>query len=185
MIKMMNPSLCLTALLLVPGLTAIQASSIYIHSGTGSSTIPEYHTPGVYVATACTTPVLPTMTQGRGITITRSSTESCAPRKVCPPVVPRCAPVYVWQSSQVVLTSPAFGSSGRRETRTFEQLGHDWARDLRQDIVTWETFVEFVNKSVLHAFSQDREQFRRGFVGTYGMNADAAWDKALQDATNL
>lgn len=62
------------------------------------------------------------------------------------------------------------------------QLGHDWGQDVRSDIVTWDQFVAYVRQNLLNASATDRDDFRRGFVSSYGTNGEAAFDRAWQAA---
>ncbi len=62
------------------------------------------------------------------------------------------------------------------------QLGHDWGQDVRSDIVTWDQFVAYVRQNLLSASATDRDEFRRGFVSSYGTNGETAFDKAWQAA---
>jgi hypothetical protein len=52
---------------------------------------------------------------------------------------------------------------------------------LRQEIVPWEQFVSYV-KSLAGASAEARDEFRRGFASTYGSNAEAAFNKAMEAA---
>ena len=69
------------------------------------------------------------------------------------------------------------------DRRTYLQLGHDWAKDLRLDIVTWDQFVTYVKAYIVDAPAGARDDFRRGFVAGYGENGGAAIEKALKDAS--
>jgi len=72
--------------------------------------------------------------------------------------------------------------SANQPATTYYQLGHHWAQDLRQDIVTWDQFVASVQKWLTDATPGAREEFRRVFASAYGTNGDAALDKALVQA---
>jgi hypothetical protein len=61
-------------------------------------------------------------------------------------------------------------------------LGYHWARDLRQDIATWDGFVAYVKAHVLEADPKLQLEFERGFVHGYGVNGVEAFDKAMSDA---
>jgi hypothetical protein len=67
-------------------------------------------------------------------------------------------------------------------SRSSTTVGHDWAQDLRLDIVTWDQFVAYVKTNLASASVGARDDFRRGFVSAYGDNGDAAFAKALKDA---
>jgi len=64
----------------------------------------------------------------------------------------------------------------------YKQLGVQWAQDLRRNIVVWGQFVGYVKESVLTALPSDEAEFRKGFISAYGSNADAAFDKAAEQA---
>src|SRR5690349_16533174 len=121
------------------------ASSVYINVGYGSSTIPSYTTPRPFPSCAPTVVYgysnHPVVTSGRCISIVKPA----APCVVTPRPPVACAPTYIVPTSAVLdttcLPSSSFNPSS---TRNFEQLGGDWAHDLRQDIVTWDAFVDFL-----------------------------------------
>lgn len=62
------------------------------------------------------------------------------------------------------------------------QLGHDWANDLRNDVVSWNQFVEFMDDNIVRASRDEYNEFRDGFISTYGVNGEAAFKKAYQQA---
>ncbi len=64
----------------------------------------------------------------------------------------------------------------------YVQLGHDWARDVRQEIITWDQLVGYLKAQIANAPAGARDDFRRGFVAAYGSNGDAAFAKAMQQA---
>jgi hypothetical protein len=74
------------------------------------------------------------------------------------------------------------GYDQRTDNRNYLQLGHDWSRDLRLDIATWDQFVAYVKAYILNAPPTARDDFRRGFIAGYGVNAEAAFDKVLKQA---
>ncbi len=97
---------------------------------------------------------------------------------VNPPVV--VAPPQVVMAPVVAPPAPAMSAS-----TSFYRLGHDWARDLRDDVATRDQFIHYLRSNVLRLASVaagDVEEFRRGFVGAYEVNGDTAFDKALQAA---
>ena len=65
---------------------------------------------------------------------------------------------------------------------SYYQLGHDWAQDLRRNAVSWDQFVSYLNAYIVTATDSYREEFRHGFLDGYGINAAAAFDRALQQA---
>ena len=67
-------------------------------------------------------------------------------------------------------------------SRSSTTVGHDWAQDLRLDIVTWDQFITYMKTNLASASVGARDEFRRGFVSAYGDNGDAAFAKALKDA---
>jgi hypothetical protein len=62
------------------------------------------------------------------------------------------------------------------------QLGTQWAQDLRRDIVIWDGFVNYVRSNILTALPSDEAEFRKGFISAYGINAEAAFNKAAEQA---
>jgi hypothetical protein len=89
-------------------------------------------------------------------------------------------PVYYYPS-------PSYYGSGSYsvpvDSRTYLVLGHDWAKDLRLDIVTWDQFVAYVKTNIVNAPAGARDDFRRGFISGYGENGDDAFTKALKQAS--
>jgi len=65
----------------------------------------------------------------------------------------------------------------------YGQLGTDWGQDLRREIVTWGQFVQYLRATILTAAAAARDEFRRGFIASYGLNAEAAFDQALRQAS--
>ncbi len=64
----------------------------------------------------------------------------------------------------------------------YYRLGHDWGQDLRNDVVTWNQFVDYIRTRLLSLPEAERTQFRQGFIAGYGMNAGEALDKAWASA---
>ena len=79
---------------------------------------------------------------------------------------------------------PAGGGAGTASAPalTYYQIGHNWGQDLRQDIASWDQFRDFMKKSLANVSNAARDDFRRGFVDSYGTNGSAAFDKALDQA---
>lgn len=77
----------------------------------------------------------------------------------------------------VPVTLPSEVDSG------YGQLGTDWGQDLRREIVTWGQFVQYLRATVLTASAAARDEFRQGFIASYGLNAEAAFDEALRQAS--
>lgn len=65
---------------------------------------------------------------------------------------------------------------------SFYQLGHDWARDLRADVATLDQFVDYLEDHVIQASDADIKEFRSGFLSAYGVNGEAAFEKAFNRA---
>jgi len=65
---------------------------------------------------------------------------------------------------------------------SFYDMGHDWARDLRQDVVSRGQFVAFLRDNMLRVSNEDYRDFRNGFVEAYGSHGEAAFAKYYQDA---
>ncbi len=95
-------------------------------------------------------------------------------------------PVVVQPSpAPVVYQEPVAAPSVRMEpsrSHSFRLLGHDWAKDLREDVATRDQFIDYLKANVTKASNEDYEQFRKGFVAAYGVNGEAAFDKAFQQA---
>jgi hypothetical protein len=60
--------------------------------------------------------------------------------------------------------------------------GRMWAQDLRREVVTWDQFVEYCKANVISTSPVVFSEFRRGFIAGYGENAEAAFNKAVQQA---
>jgi len=93
-----------------------------------------------------------------------------------PVVVVRDAPTYV-EETRSVTTVPPVDS----EPSSY-RLGHDWAKDLRDDIVSRAQFVSFLKANITKSSTADYNEFRRGFIAAYGVNGEAAFTKAYQEA---
>jgi hypothetical protein len=61
-------------------------------------------------------------------------------------------------------------------------LGFTWGLDLRLRIVTWQQFVAAVKTFYPNTLPPSREEFRRGFIAGYAKNADAVFERAVQEA---
>jgi hypothetical protein len=97
-----------------------------------------------------------------------------------PVVIMQSPPPVYYNSAPVYSSSPT--PAPTEVSRTFYQLGHDWAKDLRNDIATWDQFVTYLKANISRADVRDYNDFRDGFVSTYGVNGQAAFDKAFQQA---
>jgi len=64
----------------------------------------------------------------------------------------------------------------------FYQLGHDWGRDLRDDVANRNQLVRFIRSNLLGVPSDEVTDFRNGFVSAYGVNGEAAFDRAYHQA---
>ena len=64
----------------------------------------------------------------------------------------------------------------------YSRQGHDWAKDLRDDVVTRDEFINYLRSNIVNASSSNFSEFRNGFITAYGVNGDAAFDKAFQKA---
>lgn len=95
-----------------------------------------------------------------------------------PPPYYYSGPVYYYPASSYSSSS----YSAPVDSPTYLVLGHDWAKDLRLDIVTWNQFVSYVETYIASAPAGACDDFRRGFVAAYGENGDAAFAKVLKDA---
>lgn len=95
--------------------------------------------------------------------------------------------VYVQPAQQVVVEQPTVVSSTTTSytsapESSFYRLGHDWAKDLRDDVISRDQLVSYLRSHVVRASTADYNEFRRGFIAAYGSNGEAAFDKAYQQA---
>ena len=63
---------------------------------------------------------------------------------------------------------------------SYYQLGRDWAKDLRNDVATWDQFVNYLRSTQYSTTGYT--QFREGFLSAYGIHGERAFDKAYQQA---
>jgi hypothetical protein len=95
-------------------------------------------------------------------------------------VRPQPQQVVVMQDPAPVYTTTT--NSVSEAPRTYQQLGHDWAKDLRNDIATWDQFVAYLKSNLSRGDTRDYNDFRNGFIAAYGVNGEAAFDKSFQKA---
>ena len=98
-------------------------------------------------------------------------------------------PVYsygTYTSAPYVYDSSADNSASIRpqtvQVRSYLELGHDWAKDLRLDLIPWDQLVVYLKQYIVNAPPASRDEFRRGFIAGYGLHAEEAYDKAMQQA---
>jgi hypothetical protein len=65
---------------------------------------------------------------------------------------------------------------------SYYDLGRDWAKDLRRDVVSWGDFIRFLKDNNIQGSSRRSNDFRDGFVSAYGVNGDAAFRRAIRQA---
>lgn len=69
------------------------------------------------------------------------------------------------------------------DTRSgFDQVGHDWAKDLRNEVATFDQFVDYVRANLLRADTRSFASFREAFIAAYGVNGRAAFERAVDRA---
>jgi len=93
------------------------------------------------------------------------------------------APVTVYDAGGTVPTVVADTPLPAPLQPGYAELGRDWGQDLRREIVNWDQFVQYLRSTILPASPDAREQFRQGFLASYGPNAVAAFDQALRQAS--
>ncbi len=91
-------------------------------------------------------------------------------------------PVVTYSDSEPSAV-PATVYPPARPVSIYRQYGSEWAQDLRRDIVTWDQFVQYMKAYILTSSADARDEFRQGFIASYGTNAVAAFDKAMEQAT--
>ncbi|HTS16571.1 MAG TPA: hypothetical protein VMP11_03265 [Verrucomicrobiae bacterium] len=64
-------------------------------------------------------------------------------------------------------------------------LGMSWGQDLRREVATWGQFVGYVKAYVITAPAPAQADFREAFIGAYGLNGAAAYDKAAAEAAGI
>lgn len=111
----------------------------------------------------------------------------CGPGYYPRPAVyyPRYAPYYVAPQQVVVVQEPSYAPAPApvvEPEMSYARLGHDWARDLRNDVATREQFVNYLRANIVRGPSSAYAEFRSGFLAAYGVNAEAAFNKAYQEA---
>ena len=124
----------------------------------------------------------------------------CAPPPICGPrvIFSDCRPRHHgWRRTVVIEPDPVVIVREPRYVETSYvrpapeiipeapssfQLGHDWAKDLRDDVASREQFVSYLRMNLCKSSTGEYSEFRRGFIATYGVNGEAAFDKAYQEA---
>ncbi|MDD2706981.1 MAG: DUF6515 family protein [Verrucomicrobiae bacterium] len=96
--------------------------------------------------------------------------------------VVQTAPVVTQTQTTASASTTGASSSAASIKSGFQQLGHDWAKDLRGEVATWQQFVDYLKANLVSAPSGNSEEFRKGFVTAYGINGDAAFEKAFRQA---
>jgi|ERR1051326_3910110 hypothetical protein len=98
---------------------------------------------------------------------------------------PAYYPTYSYGATYSYYPSSSYSSSYASPPAKVDywQLGHDWGQDLRQEVVGRDQFVDYVKAYIANARGSDRGEFRRGFITGYGVNAEAAFDKAMRQAS--
>ena len=120
----------------------------------------------------------------------------CGPvgyRAPCPPAY--CPPRGGWYSTWPVYCVAPERVVVVRETSyapvpvviapepSYARLGRNWALDLRNEVVAWPQFVAWLRENLVRAPSGAYADFRAGFLAAYGVNAEAAFNKAYAEAS--
>jgi hypothetical protein len=116
-----------------------------------------------------------------------------APYRSCyygPPAVYSYYPYYPTERVVVVNPPPSEPVVVQRSSppppqvvnSTYFTLGRDWARDIRDDVASRDQFVSYLKSNVTQTSTENYNEFRRGFISAYGVNGEAAFDKAYQQA---
>ncbi len=91
-------------------------------------------------------------------------------------------PVVTYDDSEPPAV-PATVYPPARPVSIYRQYGSEWAQDLRRDIVTWDQFIQYMKTYIVTSSPDARDEFRQGFLASYGSNARVAFDKAMEQAT--
>jgi hypothetical protein len=101
-------------------------------------------------------------------------------------VVVTPTPIFVGPETMVIerYSSDSYSDNNSTTTTTdidyFYKLGHDWANDLRRDIVTWDQFIDFLRVNIVPATITNYDAFRNGFLPAYGIHGAEAFDNAFR-----
>ena len=95
---------------------------------------------------------------------------------------PQYQPVYVSEERIVVVKERA--PVVAPQTISPYQMGRNWAKDYRNDIITFDQLVAYVKDNIKVASASDFTDFRQGFIEAYGVNGEQAFNKVLQEARN-
>ena len=111
----------------------------------------------------------------------------CAPVYYPSPMVyyPRYEPYYVEPQRVVVVRETSYAPAPApvmESEASYARLGRDWAHDLRNEVATWDQFVNYLRANLVRGPSSAYAEFRSGFLAAYGVNAEAAFNKAYQEA---
>ncbi len=85
-------------------------------------------------------------------------------------------------SQQTTAVQPTPTPPPATAENSYYRVGRDWAKDLREDIATRDQFINYLKANIIRASTENYSEFRKGFIATYGVNAEAAFDKAYQQA---
>ncbi|MCC7519036.1 MAG: hypothetical protein IT578_07620 [Verrucomicrobiae bacterium] len=96
-------------------------------------------------------------------------------------------PSYYLAPERVVIAretsyAPAPAPTVAETAPGWSALGRNWAFDLRNEVATWEQFVSWLRNNLVRAPSNAYAEFRGGFLAAYGVNAEAAFNKAYAEA---
>ncbi|HVM60542.1 MAG TPA: hypothetical protein VMV72_06700 [Verrucomicrobiae bacterium] len=77
------------------------------------------------------------------------------------------------------------GPASAPATPRYGDLGTSWGQDLRREVATWGQFVGYLKTYVITAPAAAQADFRESFIGAYGLNGAAAYDKAAAEAAGI
>jgi hypothetical protein len=90
--------------------------------------------------------------------------------------------VYIRPQPTVVVQEQPTVYVEKSTVSSWHRLGRDWAKDLRDDVATREMFIQYLRENVTKASTSDFNEFRKGFISTYGVNAETSFNKAYEEA---
>ena len=92
---------------------------------------------------------------------------------------PRYEPYYVEPQRVVVVRETSYAPAPApvmESEASYARLGRDWAHDLRNEVATWDQFVNYLRANLVRGPSSAYAEFRSGFLAAYGVNAEAAFN---------
>ena len=90
-----------------------------------------------------------------------------APVQYVPVALPVAAPVPA-----VTMAFSASATSAPLPSR-YSRQGHDWAKDLRDDFVTRDEFINYLKSNIVNTPPANMAEFWNSFISAYSVNGDA------------